>query len=265
MRAAVQIGIFGAIFALAASVAHGQTESPPPFPEFTFKRVKPPQPGATRRITVQIAPDAPTDGARIVAVPTPDMADWFWNALPATGSGPRFEAAMTAVASGPVAAPRLDDLFLIAEAFGTSLLLATIGTNVSPALALAVIAVESGGDPDALSPAGASGLMQLMPDTATRFGVGDAADPGENISGGVQFLNLLLGKYDGDLILALAAYNAGDGAVRDAGGVPDFPETRMYVPKVIAAYATARGLCVTPPQLFTDGCVFIDRNKADNG
>jgi soluble lytic murein transglycosylase-like protein len=72
----------------------------------------------------------------------------------------------------------------------------------------------------------------------------------------VAYLDWLLGRFGGDPILAIAAYNAGEGAVDDNGGVPPYRETRAYVPKVLAAFAVARGLCLTPPELVSDGCVF---------
>jgi soluble lytic murein transglycosylase-like protein len=123
-----------------------------------------------------------------------------------------------------------------------------------------VIAVESAGQPDAVSGAGAQGLMQLMPDTAARFGVTDSLDAVQNIKGGVAYLDWLMGNFDGDPILVLAGYNAGEGSVRDNAGVPPFAETRAYVPKVLAAWSVARGLCQTPPELMTDGCVFAVNN-----
>ncbi len=132
----------------------------------------------------------------------------------------------------------------------------TIDTGVSPALALSVMAVESSGRTAAVSSAGAQGLMQLIPDTAARFGVTDAFDPAQNIAGGIAYLDWLLEEFDGDVVLALAGYNAGEGAVVRAGGVPDYPETRGYVPKVLATWMLARSLCMTPPELPSDGCVF---------
>jgi soluble lytic murein transglycosylase-like protein len=167
------------------------------------------------------------------------------------------EAGLAALAKGPLAAPRLSDLNAIANRHGRDILGATVGTRVSPAFVLAVIAVESGGRVDAVSHAGAAGLMQLMPATAERFGVADTAVAAENIRGGVQYLDWLLTEFDGDPILALAGYNAGENAVKRHGGVPDYPETRGYVPKVLAAWSVARGLCRTPPMLVSDGCVFI--------
>ncbi|HWQ03175.1 MAG TPA: lytic transglycosylase domain-containing protein [Candidatus Nitrosotenuis sp.] len=108
--------------------------------------------------------------------------------------------------------------------------------HVDPALVRAVIKAESNWNPQAVSPKGAQGLMQLMPATADQHGVGDAFDPRENVNAGVKHLRTLLEKYNGDLDLALAAYNAGEGAVRRAGGVPNYTETRNYVQKVTEAY-----------------------------
>ena len=124
---------------------------------------------------------------------------------------------------------------------------------------LAVIAVESGGRSDAVSSAGAGGLMQLMPDTASRFGVTDRMSPKESIRGGVAYLDWLMKEFGGDPLLVLAGYNAGEGAVRKHKGVPPYAETRDYVPKVLAAFKVASGLCLTPPELITDGCVFTRR------
>jgi soluble lytic murein transglycosylase-like protein len=92
--------------------------------------------------------------------------------------------------------------------------------------------VESNYDPNAVSPKGAQGLMQLIPATARRFGVSDAFNPSDNIQGGARYLKHLLELYKGDESLALAAYNAGEGAVSRYGGVPPYPETQDYVAKV---------------------------------
>ena len=109
--------------------------------------------------------------------------------------------------------------------------------GVDEALVHAVIFAESSYDPRAVSPAGATGLMQLMPATAAQYGVRDLFDPAQNVSGGVRLLRDLLRQFDGNMELALAAYNAGAGAVIRAGNrVPPRPETVAYVPKVIDYY-----------------------------
>jgi hypothetical protein len=108
--------------------------------------------------------------------------------------------------------------------------------HVDAALVRAVMQVESGGNPTAVSRKGAMGLMQLMPDTALQMGVTKVFDPQENLEAGVRTLRALLVRYDGDLDKALAAYNAGTGAVDRAGGVPRNRETRDYVRKVTNNY-----------------------------
>ncbi|HKM66307.1 MAG TPA: lytic transglycosylase domain-containing protein [Candidatus Acidoferrum sp.] len=108
--------------------------------------------------------------------------------------------------------------------------------NVDPALVRAVIETESNWNPAAKSRKGAVGLMQLIPTTAQRFGVNDAYNPGQNVDAGVRYLKVLLERYRGNLDLALAAYNAGEGAVDRAHGVPAYRETRNYVQRVQDAY-----------------------------
>ncbi|GAB4263973.1 MAG: lytic transglycosylase domain-containing protein [Pararhodobacter sp.] len=266
-----------------ALVLAGIAPAPSLTEDFTFRRIGvAPQSGAPR-ITVQIDPE---EQARRIAPPslsapvpprapeapeiTPDTPaqarfGWFWTRVQtglAQGEG-RFLSAMAALRDAPddnrVPEPSVQHLQDIAEAHGPAILGATVGTRVSPALALAVIAVESGGRPRAVSRAGAQGLMQLIPATAERFGVADAMDSTQNIRGGVAYLDWLLGEFDNDVVLALAGYNAGEGAVRRAGGVPPLAETRDYVPKVLAAWNIARGLCTTQPELPSDGCVFAVR------
>ncbi len=261
----VKAMLIGLVFTVAGAAL--QAESPKPFPDFSAKRVKAPPKGQrpkidvqiTRQDTVIVAPQS--DGTS--ASPQSGRYDWFWQdispKLEDSADG-RLEPALLRLANPPegagVPAPRLTDLLQIAQTHNVEILTATIGTQISPALVLAVIAVESGGKADALSGAGAQGLMQLMPITATRFDVAEPFDSAQNIRGGVAFLDLLMRNFNRDPILVLAGYNAGENAVRKANGVPDYPETRDYVPKVLAAYAVARALCRTPPQLMSDGCVF---------
>ncbi|PIE10637.1 MAG: lytic murein transglycosylase [Rhodobacterales bacterium] len=277
MRRIILTG-FAAILTASMGLAEEKpAKTPKPFADFTFKRVKPPKSGGSsrkKRITIQIDPESqlrakpaaakPATGAApgAKAEPTQRYA-WFWDSISPdlAKSGPgRLEPALIRISNPPgggaVAAPRLQGLQEIARARGRDILMATIGTEVSPALVLAVIAVESGGRADAVSGAGAQGLMQLMPATAERFGVKDATEAADNIRGGVKFLDHLMKAFDRDPILVLAGYNAGEGAVRKHEGVPPFAETRDYVPRVLAAFRTARGLCKTPPELVTDGCVF---------
>jgi len=261
---------------LAGPALAQDTASPRPYPEVTFKKVGVPKAGS-KRITVQIregegvlttTPGAEQKPADSIARPLSGY-DWYWEVVPFTidQDASRLTKALSGLdkAPTPVPAPRLEDMHRIASVHGVDILMATIGTKVSPALVLAVIGVESSGRTAAVSHAGAQGLMQLMPDTATRFGVADATVPSDNIRGGVKYLDWLLTEFGGDPVLALAGYNAGENSVKTHAGVPPFAETRAYVPKVLAAWRVARGLCVTPPELISDGCVFAKKGAPSNG
>lgn len=253
-----------------------------------FKKAKPASSG--KRIDVQIKPEedwykrthrekmeraaaAPsTDSAQdqadetaaVAAIrPKGDLHDWFWTAnspLIEHAAFDRMERAVLTLSQNPARAaplsPRIATYKKLADKYGGDILLATLGKEVSPALVLAVIGVESSGRADAESSAGAVGLMQLMNATADRFGVKDRTDPKQSIDGGAQYLAWLLKEFNGDPLLALAGYNAGENAVKKHKGVPPYPETRAYVPKVIAAWQVARSLCMTQPKFPTDGCVF---------
>ncbi len=109
-------------------------------------------------------------------------------------------------------------------------------------LVRAVIKVESDFDPRAVSPAGARGLMQMIPATAERMQVRDIFDPRENIFGGVRYLRVLANMFNGDLQLTIAGYNAGEGAVVRYGGIPPYEETQQYVVKVLAYYHRYRSM-----------------------
>lgn len=114
--------------------------------------------------------------------------------------------------------------------------------NVDPNLLAAVMNQESGGNPTAVSRAGAAGLMQLMPRTAEGLGLSDAErlDPAKNVDAGARLLRRLLDRYNGDVSLTLAAYNAGAGSVQRHNGIPPFAETQRYVPNVLAKYEQFR-------------------------
>ena len=111
--------------------------------------------------------------------------------------------------------------------------------SVDPRLVRAIITVESNFDPHAVSRVGAQGLMQLMPDTAARYRVEDPFDPHANIEGGIRYLRDLLRLFPSDLRHVLAAYNAGEGAVQQYGGIPPYPETQRYVERVLTLYSVA--------------------------
>lgn len=274
----------GAVYVALLATQAPWAQEPPVAADFTFKRVRVGDTLPGKRITVQIDP---VEQARLLALlpkvpqlepdlPLPDAADrplgpvpqsparygWYWETVPAgiDQADGRFALALSTLGKGPkgevIAAPRLQQMQKLAGDWGIELLKATVGTEVSPALALAVMATESGGVADAQSGAGAQGLMQLIPATAQRFGVADAFDPVQNIKGGVAYLDWLMKRFGRDPLMVIAAYNAGEGAVEANRGVPPYAETRDYVPKVLAAWQVAQGLCLSPPELVTDPCVF---------
>jgi soluble lytic murein transglycosylase-like protein len=131
--------------------------------------------------------------------------------------------------------------------FGQFIQSASKRFNVDPDLISSVIAIESNFNPKAVSRRNARGLMQLIPGTASHVGVHNIFDPQENINGGTQYLAELLHRYDNDLILALAAYNAGPQRVQKYGRVPPFPETQSYVRRVKRTYDQRKTTPPTPP------------------
>ncbi len=166
-------------------------------------------------------------------------------------AGARMQAllpAAPAAALPPCMAPEpaleLDLAFPVPNYNATPQLLALVDKlapeyGIEPALALAVIAVESGFNRTAVSPKDARGLMQLIPATASRFCVLDAFNPEQNLRGGLAYLRWLLARYSGDVMLATAAYNAGEQAVDQYGGVPPYDETRAYVRRIGKLYGKA--------------------------
>ena len=128
------------------------------------------------------------------------------------------------------------------DAFAAEIRAAASRHGVDEAVVRAIIHAESAYNPRAVSRVGAQGLMQLMPATARRFGVTDSFDPAQNIGGGVQYLAWLLKRYQGDLTLAAAGYNAGEGAVDRYKGVPPYNETRRYVERVRVLADRYRGV-----------------------
>ena len=148
----------------------------------------------------------------------------------------------TCYACGLTAGVNFGSVRLNTQAYQSEIQLAARQHGVDEALVRAIIHAESAFRANARSNKGAQGLMQLIPATASRFGVSDPYDPAQNISGGVQYLAWLLKRYRQDTTLAAAAYNAGEGAVDRNGGVPPYAETRLYVQRVaqlLERYRTA--------------------------
>lgn len=173
---------------------------------------------------------------------------WFWkihSAAVTDADRARWAAALKTVEARPgfgttAAVERMRE---VVASYRKEIVRAAMKSGLSEALILAIIDVESRGQSRAVSPKGASGLMQLMPGTARRFGVASIFDAGQNVAGGAAYMNWLLREFRGDVLLALAGYNAGEGAVQRHGGVPPYPETRDYVVLVLNALIAARRLC----------------------
>lgn len=215
----------------------------------------PPKGRARKRI---MDPSLPRSGPRRYR---PAAFRWFWNEVSpsrAAASANRWEGVTriieTARSRGQPVFGSTATAKRIVQSYGPILEREAKKRNLSLPLLIAVIAVESGGNATARSPVGAQGLMQLMPKTAERFGVTNSNNPSQNIRGGAHYLDWLLRRYKNDAVLALAGYNAGEGAVDRHKGVPPYNETRDYVAKVAGAYHVARHLCKEPPQGARDAC-----------
>jgi soluble lytic murein transglycosylase len=141
--------------------------------------------------------------------------------------------------------------------------------RISPALIKAVIRVESNFKPDAISHAGAQGLMQLMPETGKQFGIDNPFDPEQSIMGGARYLRYLINVFNGNLRRALAGYNAGENAVfrfeRKRKELPPYKETRNFIRKVVKYYETYRGRRLTDAERFALSFPKSDDLRADSG
>jgi len=137
-----------------------------------------------------------------------------------------------AVRTAPVPPP--------AESIKTLITSTALRFMVDPDFVASVVKAESGANPAAVSPKGARGLMQLMPQTAAKLGVTDAMDAAQNLEGGTRYLRQLLDQYNGNVAAALSAYNAGPGSVKRYGGVPPYAETRAYIARIITDYDRKR-------------------------
>lgn len=155
----------------------------------------------------------------------------------------RLSAPAVAVASPPPPGP--EAWSSLAGPYAEMIRRAAQRHGLDPILLAAVADIESGFDPRAVSHKGAAGLLQLMPETARRFGVTDSFDPGQNVEGGARYLRWLLTRFSGDEQLALAGYNAGEGAVDRYQGIPPFPETERYVVQVLGRVETLRAGAAT--------------------
>ncbi len=257
----------------AAALLGTAAFSAEPFKDFTFKTVRPPAKGAKKLITIQIEPPskkapkaAPLTSTARGGPVLETMNAWFWDKIsPARASaGPgRFTEALRVIdvarADQKPKVPALAQLRRIANAHGTDILLATIGEKVSPALVLAMIAVASSGDYGAHAGFALADLSTATPRSPAEFKRVDAPDPAAEIKAAVARMGRLLRRFDHDPILALAAYQAGAKAVDASAGVPPVALSRAYVPTVIATFQVARTLCITPPELYSDGCVFLPK------
>ena len=185
-----------------------------------------------------IASGKPSAGARVtrgaVYKYTKDGVTHYTNVRPKGSTGAKMLFTYLETCYACSALPNVDfgTVRLNTVAYSDEIRDAANRYGVDEAVVRAIIHAESAFRPNARSHANAQGLMQLIPATAARFGVADAYDPKQNINGGVQYLAWLMKRFNGDLTLAAAGYNAGEGAVAKYGGVPPYAETQRYVQRV---------------------------------
>lgn len=161
----------------------------------------------------------------------------------ASQAGSPAARARRGIVADPVAKRRLPKLWTVRTRFDALINTVARRHGVDPALVKAIVQAESAFDPNAVSRAGARGLMQVLPETASRFSIVNLSDPGENLKAGVLYLKHLIDIFDGNVTMAVAAYNAGPNRVRRYRGVPPYTETRNYLTKVMGlrtAYADQR-------------------------
>jgi len=180
--------------------------------------------------------------SQLITASAAQSAAGLASAAPATGSTPALSGAAPA-ATAPGAVSALPQ----GVPYGAEITAAAQRHGLDPALLAGLVRQESNFDPTAGSPAGARGLTQLMPATAASLGVTDVTDPAQALEGGAKYLKQQLDAFGGDVTKALAAYNAGPGAVQRYGGVPPYAETQAYVQKVQAFAAAYRGTPVAAP------------------
>lgn len=168
---------------------------------------------------------------------------------PASAAGPQgsSSAAAAPTFTSALAAASTPASTAGTQPFGAEIDAAARRHGIDPALLSALVRQESGFDPAATSPAGAQGLTQLMPATARSLGVANPLDPVQSLDGGARYLRQQLDRFGGDERLALAAYNAGPGAVARFGGVPPYAETQTYVQRVLGFAGELRGTTVPSP------------------
>jgi soluble lytic murein transglycosylase-like protein len=193
-------------------------------------------------VTAAIVTAAPA-GAEVYRLKAPDGTVHFTNAP--TDPLYRRIGAATGSEAGWLRLPKGDTRPYVNE-----IIEASNRYGVPDRLVTAVIRAESGFNPRAVSRKGAQGLMQLMPATASNLGVRNSFDPRENIHGGVRHLRTLIDRFPGNLPLAIAAYNAGEGAVLTYGGIPPYPETRDYVGKVMRFYGVPESGATPQTRIF---------------